>query len=456
MDRESKNSQCVTAFSGLRGKYSILQIYQETRELTMVALIVLALCGCDRPAGLAGSVAGESSGGGLAHGIELADISPGLSVRLQAVRRLAAPDPGVATSGEAASVIWASGVEGVWARSLDSGRSWIHGRISAEGGASATAPPVELQFRDLHAIDGQRAWLLAAGEGPASRIYATDDGGETWRLQFQNERPAAFYDCFDFWDESRAVLFSDAIPDPSAPSGFRWLLRRTLDGAEWQEIDPGVLPEATEGEGGFAASGDCVVTLPPNPGLASETASERTGSVMVALGNSPSLRFLRSDDSGASWRVIETGIEVKDPPGGLSYGLTALAFAPAGGFGIAVGGHIGAADSLPLVLITRDGGESFERATPPPLQGALYGVDVALVPGDAARPVDGDGDLWIVAVGPGGVAVSYDLARSWSTVSELDTWSVDLSADGRGVMVGPEGRVTLLELVDFDLRSGPS
>ena len=38
----------------------------------------------------------------------------------------------------------------------------------------------DLDFRDVHGVDANTAYLLSAGEGEKSRIYKTADGGQTW------------------------------------------------------------------------------------------------------------------------------------------------------------------------------------------------------------------------------------------------------------------------------------
>jgi photosystem II stability/assembly factor-like uncharacterized protein len=43
------------------------------------------------------------------------------------------------------------------------------------------------------------------GVGADSRIYKTEDGGQTWALQFQNQNPNVFYDCFAFWTPKRGI-----------------------------------------------------------------------------------------------------------------------------------------------------------------------------------------------------------------------------------------------------------
>src|SRR5918912_2180120 len=100
--------------------------------------------------------------------------SSGTTVRLRGV------------SAVNARVAWASGAAGTYARTTDGGKTWTAGQVP---GAS------ELDFRDVDAFDAETAYLLAIGPGERSRIYRTNDGGGHWTLQFQNRRPAAFYDC---------------------------------------------------------------------------------------------------------------------------------------------------------------------------------------------------------------------------------------------------------------------
>jgi photosystem II stability/assembly factor-like uncharacterized protein len=143
-----------------------------------------------------------------------------------------------AVSAVNGDVVWVSGQRGTWARSLDGGRSWQTGTVA--GGET-------LQFRDVHAQSADTAWLLSSGNGALSRIYHTTDGGQTWALQFQNADSAAFYDCMDFWDGTRGLVFGDEVQG-------RMMVLQTSDGEHWSLIPKERLPAALPGEGGFAAS----------------------------------------------------------------------------------------------------------------------------------------------------------------------------------------------------------
>ena len=85
--------------------------------------------------------------------------------------------------------VWAAGTGGKFARTADGGETWFSG---------AVAEADSLGFRDIHAFDNRTAYVLSIGNLDNSRIYRTDDGGLTWDLQFKNQDPNSFFDCFSF------------------------------------------------------------------------------------------------------------------------------------------------------------------------------------------------------------------------------------------------------------------
>ena len=93
-------------------------------------------------------------------------------------------------------VVWVSGHQATYARSVDGGVTWT----------AAVVPEADgLQFRDVAAFDERTAYLMSAGSGDRSRIYRTDDGGGTWTLQYTADHPEAFLDCMDFWSPERGL-----------------------------------------------------------------------------------------------------------------------------------------------------------------------------------------------------------------------------------------------------------
>ena len=303
-----------------------------------------------------------------------------------------------AVSAVSDSVVWVSGHRGTWARTTDGGRTW---RAAQVPGADT------LQFRDVYALDADRAWLMSAGPGELSRIYRTGDGGATWELQFTNPEPAGFYDCLDFWDARRGLAFSDQV------NGKVMILATSDGGARWSLVPESALPAALPDEGGFAASGTCLVTRPG-------------GHAWIATGNAPRSRVLHTADYGRTWTVSDVPITA-----GSAAGLTTITFRDDRN-GAGLGGPLGDADAATdNVVITADGGRTWRAGGRPTFTGAVFGA--AFVPGAGAA---------LVAVGPKGSSLSRDGGETWAALDSLAYWGIGFSPSGTGWITGPGGRIT--------------
>ena len=289
-------------------------------------------------------------------------------------------------------VIWASGHKGNVVRSRDGGHTWE--RLETPAGDT-------LEFRDIHAVSADTAWILSAGEGRKSRIYRTVNGGATWKLQFINTDSAAFYDCLSFGNNRTGIAYGDA-------SQRRTNLLRTDDAGEtWRLLASAAVPEPLPGEGAFAASGLCVVHGDAN-------------TVYVATG-APGSRLFRSRDAGKTWATENTPFTR-----GIASGLSGLSFSSAER-GIAVAGDMNRlrTDSAQAVVgITTDGGRTWTMRPRPPRPGALAGVTWV--------PSVGPGVA--VAVGFGGAFYTLDEGRTWQTITTDVTTGV--SASARQVWIG--------------------
>lgn len=303
-------------------------------------------------------------------------------------------------------VVWASGHRGAVIRTRDGGTTWE--RLSLPSGDT-------LEFRDVHAISADVAWVLSAGSGRSSRIYHTRDGGRTWTMQFVNTDTAAFYDCLAFFDTRRGVAFSDAS------NGRTNVLRTDDAGGTWKLLDASKVPSALPGEGAFASSGLCVAT-----------ASQTLG--FIATG-SPGARLFRSTDAGATWTASETPF-VR----GAVAGLTGVAFRSATD-GIAVAADINRLrtdTSSAVVGVTSDGGRTWTMRPRPPLPGAMSGV--AWVPETTVGTA--------VVVGFGGAFYTRDAGRSWTTLN--DRTFTGVAASGRTAwIVGAGGAVIRIDFSEM-------
>jgi photosystem II stability/assembly factor-like uncharacterized protein len=297
-------------------------------------------------------------------------------------------------------IVWVGGHRATYVTTRDGGGSWT----------AATVPGADgLQFRDVAAFDGEVAYLMSAGSGDLSRIYRTDDGGGTWTLQYTADHPDAFLDCMDFWSPDRGLAYGDAI------DGAPFILGTSDGGATWSRVPAEALPPALDGEGGFAASGTCLITA-------------EGGFAWIATGNGPRARMLRTENYGASWTAVDVPVVA-----GSAAGLATVGIAP-DGVGVALGGVIGE-DSIRSenVAITADAGLTWSSGGRLSMDGPAYGA--ALVPGAAGLAV---------AVGPRGLDWSTDGGRSWAAGDTTTYWAVAFASTRAGWAVGPGGRIVRL------------
>jgi photosystem II stability/assembly factor-like uncharacterized protein len=282
-------------------------------------------------------------------------------------------------------VVWASGTSGTFVRTDDGGITWKAGRV---------AGALDLDFRDVHAFDDRKAFLLSIGEGAKSRIYQTEDGGAAWALRLQNQDPRVFLDALAFWDADHGIALGD-------PVDGRFTVLLTDDGGmNWKRSTSENMPHAKKGEGAFAASGTCLVV-----------AGERNA--WFGTGGADHARVFRSVDRGQTWSVDETPI----PAARASSGLFSLAFRDHN-HGIAVGGDYNEPDKTgPVAALTLDGGRTWTlpKGKPP----ASYRSAIAYVQG-ASQPT-------AVAVGPTGSDLSTDGGESWSPLGKLGFHAVACS-----------------------------
>jgi photosystem II stability/assembly factor-like uncharacterized protein len=234
----------------------------------------------------------------------------------------------IAVSPVNPQVVWASGRAGTFTVTTDGGRTWRAGVVP---GAEA------LQFRDVQGVSAKVAYLMSigtSGDPGDFRIYKTEDGGANWTLQFQNQNPGAFYDCFAFWTPRRGIAHSDSVngvfPD-----------LRTTDGTTWEDISD-AMPPALTGEFSFASSGTCVATqggrkawIVTGGASVARVLATRDG---PASSHGDGAVVITANDGGAAWTPDEG--DTWFPLTGVS-GFWAVAFAsPKAGWLVGTDGRI--------------------------------------------------------------------------------------------------------------------
>lgn len=294
------------------------------------------------------------------------------------------------------AVIWASGSNGMVARSLDSGRHWEWQQVKGYE---------LLDFRDIEAFSEQKAIVLNAGE-PAN-ILLTEDGGNTWQQVYHNNTKSVFLDGMDWWDHKNGIAFGDPIDG-------KFLLLRTQNGGHtWSLIDPFYLPLAVAGEAAFAASG---------------TAIRVKGRQTVFLGSGGALsRLFVSYDRGRHWKVYPSPFLQGRP----SQGIFSIALRDKRN-GIAVGGDY-VADTL------HPGNAAlFFKA------GRVWKSPQHLPPGYRSG-VEYITDELLITCGPRDVNASRDGGNSWETISRQGFHVVRKAKRGQRVyLAGAQGRIAVL------------
>jgi len=297
-------------------------------------------------------------------------------------------------------VAWASGSGSTVLRTIDGGLTWQKLSVTTE----------VLDFRDIDAIDSETAYVLAAGNGPASRIYKTTDAGKTWNMQFKTEDPKVFLDAMSFWDADHGVAFGDSV------NGQFYILITKDGGRVWSRVAANKLPPALENEGAFAASGTNIALFGKSH-------------AWIGTGAATKSRVLRTADGGQTWQVSDTPLT-----SGPSAGIFSIAFRDAK-HGVIVGGdYKKEQEAVNNLAVTNDSGITWTLVKD--LSG--FRSVVAYVP-NAKTPT-------LIALGPSGGDYSTDDGRTWNPLTGpgFDTFSfAHNSSTGWGAGAkGSIGRLT--------------
>ena len=141
-------------------------------------------------------------------------------------------------------VVWVSGSGGTVGRSVDGGTNWQWFTVK---GFEKT------DFRDIEAFDETSAVIMGIAE-PAY-ILRTSDGGNTWKVVYEDKTPGMFLDAMEFWNENSGIVIGDPINN-------KIFIARSFDGGmNWKTIHVDKRPQVDSGEAMFASSGTNVRKL---------------------------------------------------------------------------------------------------------------------------------------------------------------------------------------------------
>lgn len=275
-----------------------------------------------------------------------------------------------------------------------------------------------LEFRDVAILSRKEILLMSAGEGEASKIYRTENGGKSWICTHTNEFKKGFYNGFDFWDSENGVLISDPIDDKL------YLLKTNDGGQTWKRLETSALPEINKGEYGFAASGTGIKTF-------------GKGEIRVATGGATA-RVFRSSDYGVTWQIEETPIT----QGADSKGIFSIDYFDKRN-AVAVGGDWQKANEKGdnVCIFTRKKDWQLQDVDSKQLK---YASAVTYL----------DNKLNLIATGPAGTAYSTSAGEDWyydSITKGFHAVAYD-KVTKKGLLSGSGGRVQFFSMKEDKLR----
>jgi photosystem II stability/assembly factor-like uncharacterized protein len=137
------------------------------------------------------------------------------------------------------NIIWVSGSGGVVGKSSNGGKTWKW----------ITVPGFEkTEFRDIEAFDANVAIIMGISE-PAY-LLKTIDGGDSWKIVYENKTKGMFLDAMDFSTTRDGMVIGDPI------NGKAFIAFTHDSGNTWEELAASENRVSLDsGEAFFAASG---------------------------------------------------------------------------------------------------------------------------------------------------------------------------------------------------------
>jgi photosystem II stability/assembly factor-like uncharacterized protein len=293
-------------------------------------------------------------------------------------------------------VVWVSGSNGMVGKSINGGKDWKWFQIAQFENAD---------FRDIEAFDMTTAVIMSIGE--PGYILRTTDGGENWKVVYENKTKGIFLDGLEFWNNDAGIVIGDPI------DGKLFIARSFDGGLTWKAIPERYRPGADPGEALFAASGTAIRAL------------DRDEAVFVTGGKSSHV-YIRDQ------RIRLPIVQGKESTGANSVAVWDRKKRNGGKKMIVVGGDFAAdTSSAANCFYTTDRGQTWKAATQPP-KGYKSCVDYIT-------------ENEVIACGTSGVDFSADGGRTWNQISAVGYHACIRSKDGKTVyLAGSNGRIARL------------
>src|SRR6186997_884530 len=136
------------------------------------------------------------------------------------------------------NIVWVSGSNGTVGKSSNAGKNWKW--MTVKGFE-------KIDFRDIEAFDANTAIIM--GIADPSYILKTTDGGDTWKVVYENKTKGMFLDAMDFREPKKGIVIGD-------PVDGKFFVAKTIDaGNSWKELTAEQRFVADSGEAFFASSG---------------------------------------------------------------------------------------------------------------------------------------------------------------------------------------------------------
>lgn len=294
------------------------------------------------------------------------------------------------------NIVWVSGSNGVVGKSTNGGKDW---KWFVVKGFETT------DFRDIEAFDATTAVIMGVGE-PAY-ILRTIDGGESWKVVYENNTKGMFLDAMEFWNDESGIVIGDPIDG-------RFFVAHSFDGGTtWKANPEPYRPLADSGEACFAASGTNVRAL------------DNDEAVFVSGGRETSI-FIR--DKKLELPIIHG----KETTGANSVAVWDR-FKHKGGNRLVVVGGDFANDSSSTgnCFYSTNRGRTWKAPSVPPhgYRSCVEYLDKKI----------------LLSCGLTGVDYSYDNANTWHLISGTGYHVCRIAKSGRTVyLAGPNGRIARL------------